>query len=437
MFPLPSPALRCRVLQVLALTACAIVLAATRPTFAADEWPQWRGPDGQGHAPRAAGLPLRWSETENVAWKTEIPGRGWSSPVVSGDRLWMTTALVAPPAGGLRLRAVCLDRATGRLLHDVELLAEDRPGALHALNSHASPSPVFEQDVLYCHFGTYGTVALDVRGPRVLWSQRGLRLNHENGPGSTPVLWGNLLLFHGDGSDVQFLAALDKRTGDVAWKTERSGTLRPDKQQKKAYGTPLVVDVGGRPVLVSPAADWVYGYDPATGRELWKLPYGSLGFSTVPRPVAGHGLVYFCTGFMQSELLALRPDPRDPAALPEVVWRFKKQMPTIPSPLLVGNEILAVSDKGVATCLDALNGELLWTERLGGNFCSSPLLADGRIFVSNREGQTYVLAPGRKYELLAENVLETGCMASPLALDRALYLRTEKHVYRIETPQKK
>ncbi|MFM7107588.1 MAG: PQQ-binding-like beta-propeller repeat protein, partial [Planctomycetaceae bacterium] len=430
---------------------CAVALACGVPA-GADSWPQWRGPDGQGHAPDAHDLPVTWSETENVAWKTPLPGRGWSSPVIAGNRIWLTTAVETPLtaeekerrlacqklagqlaiSGPVVFRALCVDLATGRLLHDVELFRAESPAPIHSLNSYASPSPVLADDRLFCHFGAYGTACVDTATAQVAWTNRDLVVNHENGPGSSPVLWRDRLVLTLDGSDIQEIAALDPATGRVAWKTPRSGELRADPDQKKAYGTPLVVPLGSRDVLLSPSADWLYGYDPDTGRELWRLNYGVLGYSVVPRPVVAHGLAFFSTSFNQPELLAVRLG--DGTAAPEIAWREKKGVPSKPSMLVVGDELFMVSDKGVATCLDARTGEPRWTERLGGNVSSSPLFADGRVYVGNHEGQTYVFRPGTTFELLATNPLDGQIMATPAALGRALYLRTDQALYRIEKP---
>ena len=215
------------------------------------------------------------------------------------------------------------------------------------------------------------------------------------------MVWRDRLIFDCDGSDRQYIVALDAATGAVAWKTERSGERNPEPQLKKAYGTPIVTEVDGRPVLLSTGADWLYAYDPADGRELWKQPYGVLGFSIVPRPVVGHGMAFVSTSFMQPELLAVRLPSAE--GTPAIAWRAKKGVPSIPSPLLVGDEIYMVSDKGVATCLDARSGDVLWSERLGGNFCASPLYADGRIWACNREGEVFVVVPGRTISLEATN----------------------------------
>jgi hypothetical protein len=417
-------------------------------TAAAAEWPQWRGPDGQGHA-KASGLPATFGEAVNAAWKANLPGRGWSSPVLDGRQIWLTTALEteAKPEDAARrlkantgdqpltllekveLRAVCVDRESGRLIHDLPLLTVREPQWVHRLNSYASPTPVLDGGKLYAHFGALGTAALDTRSGKVLWTSTNLWVMHENGPGSSPVVWRDRLIFHMDGSDRQFIAALDTRTGRVAWQTDRTGEMNPRGQQRKCYGTPLVLDVNGRPQVISPAADWVYGYAPDSGRELWRIPYGQLGFSITPRPVAGHGMIFMSTGFGRKQMLAIKY-----AGLPtpEIAWRYTKGVPSMPSPLLIGKELLFVDDGGFVTCLDALTGREHYRERLAGNFSSSPLFADGKIYVGNREGAVYVLSPGREFKLLAKNDVGSGVMATPAAVDRALFIRTEKALLRIE-----
>lgn len=409
----------------------------------AAEWPEFRGPQGNGHA-TAKNLPLHWNEKTNVQWRTEIPGRAWSSPVIEGDRIWMTTAIEIPlndeerakneaNKGGegttsvnrLNLRAIGIDRTTGKLVLDRELLEVTKPDPVHALNSFASPTPVIEQGKLYCHFGTNGTVCLDTKTKEILWKNDELRIRHENGPGSSPILWGDLLIVHCDGSDLQYIVALDKHTGKIAWKTDRTGKLNDNPQLKKAYGTPVIVTVDDQLLLLSPGADWLYAYDPKTGKEVWRLSYEAQGFSIVPRPVVGHGMLYFSTSFMQPEILAVKLGGKQS----EIAWRFKKQAPQMPSPLLIGEELYLVSDKGIATCLNAKTGEVHWSERLGGNFSSSPIYADGRIYVGNREGSTFVLAPGKTYKLLATNTLDGSIMAAPAAIDQVIYVRTDKALY--------
>ncbi len=432
------------------LAATLLCCVVSESIAAEPQWPQWRGPAGDGYAPAAHDLPATWSETENVAWRTALPGRGWSSPVIGDGQIWMTTATQREPtpaeraratdgkrmasqlavSGELTIRAICVDAATGRLVHDVEVLTVTNPQPIHKLNSFASPSPVLDAGRLSIHCGDFGAACIDTTTGRVLWRNRELRLNHENGPGSTPVLWKNKLIVHLDGSDVQSIAAYDTATGKVAWQTPRSGELRDDPELKKAYGTPVVLELGGRDVVISPAADWLYAYDPATGRELWKMPYGFLGFSIVPRPVTSGDLLFMSTSFNQPELLAIRL--AGPTVAPEIAWQEKKGAPTMSSPLVVDNLVYMVSDKGVGTCLDAKTGETVWSQRLGGNFSSSPLYADGRIYVGNRDGDTFVFEPGMEFKLLATNHLDGGIYATPAAVGRAIFLRTEHALYRLE-----
>jgi outer membrane protein assembly factor BamB len=433
-----------RFLFPLSLLAC---LALPAP---AANWPEWRGPDGQGHA-EAAGYPQTWSEMLNVAWRTDIPGRGWSSPVIWGNQIWLTTALeiAASPqkekarlksnTGGqpltlldeVRLHAVCVDKSTGKILHNLELHRERDPQWAHKLNSYASPTPVIEEGRLYCHFGTFGTFCVDTAAAKILWKNTELKLMHENGPGSSIILWNNLAIFQGDGSDVQFVAALDKASGKVAWKTARSGEMDKNPQLKKSYATPLILEVAGKPVLFSPGANWLYGYDPADGRELWKVSYGTLGFSLSARPVAGHGMFFMSTGFMKPQMMGVKYEGM---GTPEIAWTSTKSAPTMPSPLLVGDELYFVSDGGILVCLDAVTGAEHYRERLtndtgnrmGGTYNASPIFADGRIYVFNREGVTHVIAPGKTFRKITDNKLSGQIMASPAAVDGAFFIRTDK-----------
>lgn len=430
-----------------AISAAFLQFALSAIALGAD-WPQWRGPDGQGHS-AATGLPVTWTDTSNVAWKVKIPGRGWSSPVIAGSQIWLTTAIETPakPADierrlkantgdqpltlleQVELRAVCVDRHTGRIAHNVLMITAREPQWVHQLNSYASPSPVYEDGRLYGHFGTFGTACVETASAKLVWANADLHVMHENGPGGSPVVCGDKIIFHLDGSDQQFIAALDKYTGKLAWKTARTGKMNDDPQLRKSYGTPLVVEMDSGLQVVSPASDWVYGYDPESGRELWKVPYGELGFSLTPRPVVGNGMIFMATGFGRAQLLALKYRQE---LQPKIMWRYKRGSPTMPSPLLVGSELYFVSDNGVFTCLDAETGNEHYRERLGGNFSSSPLYADGRIYVSNREGVTYVLATGTAFQKLAENQLPEAIFASPAAVDGALYIRTESMLYRLQ-----
>ena len=441
--------MRSLTLPILALALCSCSKSTSLAASDAppQNWPQWRGPDGQGHAP-VKELPAKWSETENIAWKTATPGRGWSSPVIWGGKVWITTAIekAAKPEDAekrlkantgdqpvtvlesVSLRAVCLDAKTGVIEKDIELLNEREPQWVHQLNSYASPSPVIEEGRLYAHFGAFGTACLDTAGGSVLWTNRDIRIMHENGPGSTPVLHGDMLIFHCDGSDQQFVVALDKHTGKEAWRTKRSGEMRENPQMKKAYGTPLIVDMNGAPVAVSTGADWVYGYEPATGKELWKVAYGQLGFSMSVKPVAGDGLIFFSTCFAKPEIFCLKYTG---LPTPEIVWHDSKNGPNMASPVLENGLLFYVSEGGIASSVEAATGRTFYRERLRGKFSASPILAAGRLYYSNREGVTFVVPAAREFSILAENKLDGQIMASPAAIEGAIFLRTDKALYRI------
>lgn len=426
--PTWNRAVRCTRVSLFALL-CLLVLAC--PATAADagkgkaavaEWPEFRGPDGQGHA-AGQDLPLTWSETENIVWKTPIAGLAWSSPVIQGQQIWLTAATDE----GHSLRAVCLDRAAGKILHDVEVFHPEDPGKMHKKNSHASPTPILEGDRVYVHYGTNGTACLTSAG-KIVWKNDELKYTMVHGCGGSPVLVDDLLVFSCDGGDVQFVVALDKRTGKVRWKTDRDGLVT---RKHFAFSTPLALRVGATDEVISPGADEVVSYETKTGKPLWRVRYEG-GYSVVPRPVFGKGLVFVSSGYDTPVLLAIRPDGTGDITDTHVAWSLKKGAPHNPSPLVVGDELYIVSDRGVATCLDAFSGEVQWQERLGGNFSASPLSARGRIYFLDEDGITTVIAPGREYKELAKNQLDGRTLASLAVAGRAIYMRTDTHLYRIE-----
>lgn len=408
-----------------AVLVFAVVMQGAASLFASDDWPQFRGPNGDGHSD-AVGLPLTWSETENVKWKVAIPGEGWSSPVILGNQVWMTTAL----DGGKSLRAVCVSRTAGTVLHDVEVFQIDKAEKIHATNSYASPTPIVEPGRVFVHFGTYGTACLNTDTGKLLWKNNDLKIDHEVGPGSSPAVFGKLLLVTCDGIDARFVAALNKQTGELVWKKDRPGLLNDQTSINKAFSTPLVIEARGRTQAVSPSAQQVVAYDPLTGSEQWRVKYP--GFSNVPRPVFGNGLVFVCTGYMKPELWAIRPDGQGDVTETHVAWKVKKQVPTKPSPLLIGNRLFMVSDGGTGTCLDAATGKEIWAERLSGTYSASPVYAEGRMYIFGENGKTLVIRPGDKFELLATNELNGKFMASPAIAGKAFFVRTTTHLYRIE-----
>ena len=391
------------------------------------EWPQFRGPTGQGIS-QAVDVPVKWSDTEGVAWKVDVPGKGWSSPVLHLGRIYLTSAETDATSGDVTLHALCFDAKDGHTLWDTEVLKPDpsKVAAMHRKNSPASPTPIVTNDRIYVHFGHMGTAALDLAG-QVLWRQTELEYPPTHGNGGSPVLLGDELIFSADGSKDPCVIALDAKTGALRWKTPRNS---PAKKQF-SFSTPLVIEVGGTKEVISPGPGFVGAYDPKDGHEMWRVGYGE-GYSVVPRPVYAHGLLYLSSGFDKATFYAIKPEgATGDATATNVAWTQPKGAPHTPSAVVVGDEVYFVSDAGIATCANAVTGEVYWNERLGGNFSSSPVVADGRIYFINESGVGYVVKASKTYELLATNALGEKSLASPAVADGALYLRTESHLWKI------
>uniref|UniRef100_A0A7C2PIU4 Pyrrolo-quinoline quinone n=1 Tax=Schlesneria paludicola TaxID=360056 RepID=A0A7C2PIU4_9PLAN len=396
---------------------CLMLLPAV---CAAGDWPQFRGPTQQGVSTET-GLPVTWSETEHIAWKTELPGLGWSSPSIVGTQIWLTTAL----DDGHSLRALCLDLGSGRIVKDVEVFHKDDPGSIHKKNSHASPTPVIEDDRVYVHFGKHGTACLTTVGD-IVWRTE-LAYEHRHGPGGSPVVFENLLIINCDGTDTQYVVALDKRTGREVWRQFRGDA-------SMAYSTPTLTAVNGRPVLVSCGGEWTVAYEPATGKELWRFRYPK-GYSNVPRPAVAFGMAYVSSGYNTPTLYAVPLEAQGELGTDDAVWKVTKGAPRNASPLIAGDELYMVSDNGIVTCLDARTGAQHWQERVGGDCSASPLFADGRIYITNETGETTVLAAGTSYQELAKNALPGRTLASLATADGAFFLRTDAALYRIQQPR--
>jgi len=410
-------------------------VAFVSSTSGSERWTSYRGPTNQGHC-QGADLPVRWSETENVVWKTAIPGKAWSSPVIWDGRIWMTNA----PEDGTSLSAICVDADSGQIVHRKRLHSVAAPQYCHPFNSYASPSPAIEQGRVYVSFGSPYNACLNSNTGEVIWQRTDLVCNHFRGPGSSPFIYKNLFILHLDGSDHQYVIALDKLTGKTIWKRDRSvdfqdldpNTGQPNREGdfRKAFSTPVIAEVKGKPVLISLGSMALYGYEPETGKELWRVEaVGS--HSGSPRPVLGHGLVFSPMGY-GGQLWAVRPDGHGVVTDSYVVWKYKGAVPKRSSILLVDDLLFMVDDSGVAACLDAKTGEEIWKARLAGNYSSSPILAGGRIYFFDQKGKSTVIEPARQYKEIAVSRLDNGFMASPAVSGNALYLRTTTHLYRIE-----
>ncbi|MEI8370144.1 MAG: PQQ-binding-like beta-propeller repeat protein [Planctomycetia bacterium] len=394
-------------------------LALLLPTAVAGggDWTEFRGPGQQGHSDEL-GLPLTWSPTEHVVWKTDLPGLGWSSPAIAGGKIWLTTGV----DDGRSLRVLRLDAASGALEQSIEVFAPAEPGSVHAKNSHASPTPVIDGERVFVHFGSHGTACLSREG-EILWKTK-LDYNHRHGPAGSPVVVGDLLVIACDGTDVQFVVALDKATGQEVWR-------KPRVEGRMAYSTPTVVTVEGKPLVVSCGGEFVVAFAPENGEERWRFRYPG-GYSNVPRPVTGFGLAFVSSGYDTPVFYALPLDGTGELGDDRVAWKSTKAAPRNASPLLVGDELYLVSDNGVISCLDARSGDVHWQERLGGDCTASPLLADGRIYITDENGVTKVIASGKTFQELATNELPGRTLASLAAADGALFLRTDTALYRLD-----
>jgi len=393
-----------------------ILLAAATVSRAAD-WTEFRGPGQQGHSDEQ-GLPLTWSAEEHVVWKTDIPGLGWSSPAIAGGKIWLTTGVEE----GRSLRVLRLDAASGAIDASIEVFAPAEPGSVHTKNSHASPTPVIDGERVFVHFGTHGTACLSREG-EVLWKTK-LDYNHRHGPAGSPVVVGDLLVIACDGTDIQFVVALDKTTGKEVWR-------QPRGEGRMAYSTPTLAAVDGQPIVVSCGGEFVIAYTPENGAERWRFRYPG-GYSNVPRPITGFDLTFVSSGYDTPVFYALPLDGTGELGDDRVAWKTSKGVPRNASPLLVGDELYMVSDNGVISCLDARSGTVHWQERLGGDCTASPLHADGRIYITDENGVTKVIAPGKTFQELATNELPGRTLASLATADGAIFLRTDTSMYRLD-----
>ena len=394
-----------------------------------EDWPEFRGPTGQGVA-SVQNLPVNWNDSVNVKWKVVVPGKGWSSPIVSNDVIYMTTAipLSSKSETDQVLCLIAMDKDRGTLIWKTEVFRQSgvETDPIHLKNSHASPTPILKEDRIYVHFGVSGTACLDLDG-KVIWRNQSLTFTPVHGNGGSPVLVGDNLIFNCDGANRQFVAALDHRTGKVRWTKDRP----PSSGRRFSFSTPLAIEVEGRSQVISAGANAVVSYDPIDGTELWYVTYD--GFSVVPRPVFAHGLVYICTGYATPWLLAVRPDGSGDVTSTHIAWRTRTGVPHNPSLLIVEDELYFVSDRGIASCLDARTGQSHWRQRLGGEFSASPVYGDNKVYFQSEDGEGVVLQAGTDFSLLARNPLSEETLASYAVSQNSLFIRSMNHLYCIQS----
>jgi outer membrane protein assembly factor BamB len=390
-------------------------------------WPQFRGGERDGKADIDAQLPTQWSESENIRWKLPLELRGWSSPAVWGD----TAVLTEATPDGREMFAIAVDLTKGEINWRKRIFENQEVEEAHIMNSYASPSPVTDGTRAWVHFGSYGTACLRVDSGEVIWERRDLPCSHHRGPGSSPLLDDQGRLFiHYDGFDLQYIVALSAETGETIWRRDRDIEYGTDNgDQMKAYSTPIIIDVDGERQLISSTSKAVIAYGPDTGEEIWRVLYDE--FSATAQPLFDGETVYISTGFGKSQLIAIDPSGKGDITDSHIIWDAPKGIGSKPTPLLQDGLIYNVHDAGVASCMDAETGETLWTQRFGGLFSASPLGANGLVYWFDHDGACYVTRQGREFELVAENHLDDGCMASPVPLTDSLLVRTRSALYRI------
>ncbi len=398
--------------------------------IAGDFWTQFRGPSGQGYAPEAV-VPVEFNEKKNITWKTEIPGQGWSSPVIYEDQIWVTSAVKTNNFGDeLSLQAIGIDLQSGRILHQIELFSLPFPKKIHEDNSYASPTPVIDEQAVYCHFGTFGTAAVSRKTGEILWKNNELKIDHQGGPGSSPIGYKDFLIVTCDGADVQYVAALAKKTGKIIWKQKRTAALRENPITHRAFATPLLWKRPVQDLLISPGPDQAHAYDPLTGKEQWHVRY--IGFSNVPAPVSDENQVYICTGFFEPVLAAVRPDGKGDVTESHVSWTYRRSVSTVPSPIVVKDRLYTVNEGGILTALDCKTGKIKRKRRVTGTYSASPVLVNNLLYFCSEEGKVTVLEPNDKLDIVKVNRLLGLIKASPAISGNAMYIRSDSHLYRIE-----
>ena len=393
-----------------------------------EQWSQFRGHYGNGII-KSTSAPINWSENTNIDWKTPIHDRGWSSPVIWNDQIWMTTAT----KDGNKMYAICVNKLSGKIEHDIHVFDVKSPQAITNENTYASPTPVVEEGRVYVHFGTYGTACISTKDGQILWKRRDLNCDHEigAGPASSPFIYNNFLIFNVDGRDVQYVIALNKKTGETAWKTNRSVDFSGVQvNQRKAYGTPFIIPRGNSNQMVSIGAKGVYSYDPENGKELWKAEHR--GWSIAPRPVYGEGLVFTMIDRDRPEMWAINPNGSGDITETHIEWKETKRMPPRASPIIIKGLLFVVDRNGYISCIEAKTGKPIWQKRMKGRFSASPILANNLIYFFNEDTVCTIIKPTRELEIVAENKLsDDKLMATPAFDENSIYIRTEKNLTRI------
>ena len=410
-----------------------VLLVRFNSLFASESWTAFRGTNNDGLS-NAKHMPLDWGEEKNIKWKTPIHDIGYSSPVVLGDQIWVTTATES----GDKMYAVCISLQSGKILHDILVLENQDPQRKHALNSYATPTPVIEDKFVYTHFGTFGTACIHTLSGKIIWKRTDIHCDHEQGPASSPIIYKNLLIVHHEGREVQTITALDKSDGETVWQVHRPEEFYKDVKLiwRKAYITPIIIQVDGKDQLVSNGAQVCQAFDPLSGKELWRVAYGTE--VTVVNPIYWDGLVYINTGLdyqdgkSRPQMWAVNPDGTGDVTNTHVAWKITEDVPGISTPVVNDDLIFMGDERGKVSCIDAKTGKLVWKKKLRGQFNCSPLWIDGKIYFTNLKGKTFIIKAGTDYKKLEENQIDGQLWATPAVVGKSLIFRTGTHIYRIE-----
>ncbi|MEM9283704.1 MAG: PQQ-binding-like beta-propeller repeat protein [Verrucomicrobiota bacterium] len=413
---------------------CLLTFALADLTWA--QWPEFRGPSRDGTVNSTA-LPIEWSEEKNIVWKTPLHGLGHSTPVIEDGKIWLTTAT----EDGRRMSVLCLDDDTGEVLLDRVYITNDNPEPLsNPVNTYASCSAAVEDGRVYIHFGSYGTFCLDTDTFEKLWQRRDIRCSHWRGPASSVALWSNKIILTLEGADQQYFLALDKETGDTLWRRDRSTNYNDETDgipansgdMRKGFSTPIFVPVGNTIQMISNGGKASWAYDVETGDEIWSITYDTHSPSSRPIYNSETSLVYLNSGLGKPEIWAVKLDPEAQGDVSEshVAWKIFQRTPKYSSPV-IANGLLFMANQGIVSALDAASGEVAWADRAGGEYSASLLATPELVYFFDQDGLCTVIKASREMEIISENHLAEGMMASPAVSGDALIIRTRSHLYKI------
>jgi outer membrane protein assembly factor BamB len=419
---------------LLCFLCVAFFLGSEHASSQEKNWTHFRGSNLNGIA-AAENIPLKWDES-TIKWKTQIHDYGYSSPVVYDNQIWVTTA----KPDGKELYAVCIDFRTGEMIYDIKVFTPNEVEGKHSLNTYASPTPCIEKGFVYVHYGSLGTACINSSNGSILWKRTDFKCKHIQGPASSPVIYKNLLILHFEGTDVRYIVALDKSNGELIWRSDRPAEPYEPLTEigRKAYTTPLLINVKGHDMLISNGSAICIAYDPNNGREIWRVVNGAE--STIAMPITEKEIVYWYAGYMVAgdgssftELLAVNPDGTGDITRTNVIWKKRDGLSRNQclTPVIKDGLIYSVNTRNMLMCLDAATGEEVWSTHVTSNYDASPIYVNGNIWFFSVKGESLAIKAGRKYEVIAHNQMDSGIWATPAILRNSVILRTQKYLYRI------